>query len=144
MLNLLPGVRSTTAALTAERTRLDAIAQNIANSNTTRGLDGKPYQRQQVIFETVLERARLTNGVEPQMSGPRVARIERDTRPLRLVSMPGHPDADPATGMVQMPNVDVHTEMADLIAASRTFDANLAVLKTAKQMTMQALTIGKR
>jgi len=144
MLNLLPGVQSTTAALTAERTRLDVIAQNIANANTTRGLDGKPYQRQQVVFESVLERARFTNGVEPQMSGPRVARIERDTHPLRKVNLPGHPDADPATGIVQMPNVDVHTEMADLIASSRTFDANLAVLKTAKQMTMQALTIGKR
>lgn len=144
MINLLPGVQSSTAALTAERTRLDAIAQNIANANTTRSLDGKPYQRQQVVFESVLDRARNGGSTTPQMSGPRVARIERDARPPRMIPMPGHPDADPKTGMVQMPNVDVHTEMADLIAASRTFDANLAVLKTAKQMTMQALTIGKR
>jgi flagellar basal-body rod protein FlgC len=144
MLNLLPGVQSTTAALTAERTRLDVIAQNIANANTTRGLDGKPYRRQQVVFESVLERARQSNSVEPQMSGPRVSRIERDSSPSRMVPMLGHPDADPVTGLVQMPNVDIHTEMADLIAASRTFDANLAVLKTAKQMTMQALSIGKR
>jgi flagellar basal-body rod protein FlgC len=143
-MNLLPGVQSTTAALTAERTRLDTIAQNIANANTTRGLDGKPYQRQQVVFESVLDRARLSDGVEPQMSGPRVAKIERDPRPLRSICQPGHPDANPKTGMVQLPNVNVHEEMADLIAASRTFDANIAVLKTAKQMTMQALTIGKR
>ena len=143
-MNLLPGIQSTTAALTAERTRLDTIAQNIANANTTRGLDGKPYQRQQVVFESVLERARTSNGVDPQMSGPRVAKIERDTRPLRSICQPGHADADPKTGMVKMPNVNIHEEMADLIAASRTFDANIAVLKTAKQMTMQALSIGKR
>lgn len=142
MINLLPGVQSTTAALTAERTRLDTIAQNIANANTTRGLDGKPYQRQQVVFESVLDRARSSNGLEPQMSGPRVSKIERDTRPLRSVYQPGHPDAK--DGMVQMPNVNIHEEMADLIAASRTFEANLAVLKTAKQMTIQALSIGKR
>ena len=144
MINLLPGVQSTTAALDAERTRLDTIAQNIANVNTTRGLDGKPYQRQQVVFESVLDRARLGSTTEPQMSGPRVSKIEKDNRPGRLVPAPGHPDANPATGLVQMPNVNVHEEMADLIAASRTFDANVAVLKTAKQMTMQALSIGKR
>jgi flagellar basal-body rod protein FlgC len=143
MINLLPGVQSTTAALTAERTRLDTIAQNIANVNTTRGLDGKPYQRQQVVFESVMDRARMSTGVEPQMSGPKVSKIEKDPRPPQSVYQPGHPDANRA-GMVQMPNVNVHEEMADLIAASRTFDANLAVLKTAKQMTMQALSIGKR
>jgi flagellar basal-body rod protein FlgC len=143
MINLLPGVQSTTAALDAERTRLDTIAQNIANVNTTRGLDGKPYQRQQVIFESVLDRARTGVGIEPQMTGPRVSKIEKDLRPGRLVSMPGHPDAN-RDGLVQMPNVSVHEEMADLIAASRSFDANVAVLKTAKQMTMQALSIGKR
>lgn len=143
MINLLPGIQSTAAALNAERTRLDTVAQNIANASTTRGLDGKPYQRQQVVFESVLERARVSNGVEPMMSGPRVARIERDTRPMRMVPMPGHPDAN-REGMVQMPNVNIHEEMADLIASSRTFEANLAVLKTAKQMTMQALSIGKR
>lgn len=143
MINLIPGIQSTSAALTAERTRLDTIAQNIANANTTHGLDGKPYQRQQVVFESVLDRARSGNGIEPQMSGPRVAKIERDTRPMRMVPMPGHPDAN-KDGMVQMPNVSIHEEMADLVASGRTFEANLAVLKTAKQMTMQALSIGKR
>lgn len=143
MPSLFPGIQSTTAALNAEHTRLEIIAQNIANANTTRGLDGKPYQRQQVVFESVLDRARLSTGGESRMSGPRVCMIEKDTRPGNVVPMPGHPDAN-RDGMVQMPNVNIHEEMADLIAASRTFDANLAVLKTAKQMTMQALSIGKR
>lgn len=143
MLNLLPGVRSTTAALTAERTRLDTIAQNIANANTTRGLDGKPYQRQQVVFEAVLDRARAGSDADSQVSGPRVSKIVKDNRPSRTTYDPGHPDAN-AEGMVVYPNVSVHEEMADLVASSRSFDANLAVMKTSKQMTMQTLSIGKR
>jgi flagellar basal-body rod protein FlgC len=144
MLTLLPGVKSTTAALTAERTRLDVIAQNIANANTTRGTDGKPYRRQQVSFETVLDSARGAAGGDNQVGGPRVSKIRSDPRPYPAIYDPGHPDANPDTGMLALPNVSVHEEMADMVAASRTFEANLAVLKTAKQMTMQALTIGKR
>jgi flagellar basal-body rod protein FlgC len=144
MLNLVPGVQSTSAALTAERTRLDVIAQNIANANTTRSLDGKPYRRQQVVFENTLSQAQLDLDGQPRLNGPHVSRITPDTlRPLRSVYDPGHPDAD-RTGMVQLPNVDIHEEMADMIAAGRTFEANLAVLKMAKQMTMQTLGIGKR
>ena len=143
MLNLIPGVRSTTAALTAERIRLDTIAQNIANANTTRGLDGKVYQRQQVVFEAVLDRARAGAEAEPQLSGPHVSKIVKDTRPTRSVYEPGHPDANP-DGMVEFPNVSIHEEMADMISSSRAFDANLAVMKTSKQMTMQTLSIGKR
>ena len=140
MLNLLPGVSSTTAALNVERTRLDVIAQNIANAKTTRGLDGKPYQRQQVVFEAVLEGARAgANGVG-QVGGPRISRIEKDQSPSRSIYQPGHPDAD-KDGMVQMPNVDVYAEMADMIAAGRSFDANIAVLKTAKQMTTTAIAL---
>jgi flagellar basal-body rod protein FlgC len=144
MLALLPGVNSTTAALTAERTRLDVIAQNIANANTTRGPDGKPYRRQQVAFETVLDAARTVAGGDTEVGGPRVSKIRSDPGPLPSIYEPGHPDANPQTGMLTLPNVSIHEEMADMIAASRTFEANLAVLKTAKQMTMQALSIGKR
>ncbi len=145
MLNLVPGVQSTTAALTAERIRLDVISQNIANANTTRGLDGKPYQRHQVVFEATLNEAQMGGAGEARMVGPKVSRISKDTtRPPRSVFDPGHPDADRNSGMVQLPNVNIHEEMADLIAAGRTFEANLAVMKTAKQMTMQTLSIGKR
>lgn len=145
MLNLVPGVQSTSAALTAERTRLDVIAQNIANSNTTRGLDGKPYLRHQVVFEAALNQAQLGTAAESHLVGPRVSRISKDTtRPLRSVYDPGHPHADRGTGMVQLPNVNIHEEMADLIAAGRTFEANLAVLRTAKQMVTQTFSIGKR
>lgn len=140
MLNLIPGIRSTSAALNAERTRLDVIAENIANANTTRGLNGRPYQRQQVVFSQALEQAQ-DGQLKP--GGPVVSKIQADSRPGRSIYLPGHPDAN-ASGMVVMPNVDVQEEMADMIIAGRTFEANLAVLKSGRQMTAQALSIGKR
>ncbi len=140
MIDLLSGVQSTTAALNAERTRLDVIAENIANAHTARGVDGKPYQRQVVVFETALQQAFDATGQTPTL---KVARIEKDHRPAETVYDPGNPDAD-AKGMVTLPNVNIHEEMADLIAASRAFEANLAVVRNARSMALQALAIGKR
>ena len=144
MINLLNGIDSTSAALNAERIRMDVVSQNIANVNTTRGLDGKPYQRQQVIFESVLKNAGQPGaapGAQPESI--RVTRVETANRPPRLVYQPGHPDAD-GSGMVALPNVNIHEEMVDLMAASRAFEANLSVVKTAKSMALQTLSIGKR
>lgn len=143
MIQFIPGLPSTSAALDAERTRLGVIAQNIANANTTRGVDGRPYQRQQVVFQSVLQAAQGKAGGTSASAGiPRVSRIQNDPRPGQAVYAPGHPDAD-ANGMVQLPNVNVYEEMADMIAASRTYDANVAVFKNGRSMAMQALSIGK-
>ena len=142
MIHFIPSLPSTTAALDAERTRLEVIAQNIANSNTTRGPDGRPYQRQQVVFETALQRAQAGGGNLAAIPQPQVSRIKKDSRPGQTVSEPGHPDAD-ANGMVQLPNVNIYEEMADMIVASRTYDANVAVFKNGRAMAMQALSIGK-
>lgn len=142
MINIFGGLESTSAALSAERIRMDVVGQNIANAQVTRGPDGQPYQRQQVVFEAALASAQGRAGA-PGQAAVGVARVETDPRPPRLVYRPGHPDADPA-GMVAMPNVNVHEEMVDMIAASRAFEANLAVLKTARSMAMQTLSIGKR
>lgn len=141
MIEFLPGIRSTTAALHAERVRLDVISQNIANAQLTRGPDGQPYVRQQVVFETVLRNQ--TNPTQPPLPEVRVSRIEKDSRPFPMVHNPGHPDAD-RTGMVRMPNVNIHEEMADLIASSRAYEANLAVLRNARALAQQTLNIGKR
>lgn len=144
MIHLLSGIQNTSAALSAERVRMDVVGQNIANAQVTRGIDGQPYQRQQVIFETVLNTAQSRSPfASAQPAAVRVARIESDTRPPRLIHNPNHPEADP-NGMVAMPNINVHEEMVDLIAASRAFEANLTVLKTARSMAMQTLGIGKR
>ena len=140
MINFLSGVNASASALDAERTRLEIISQNIANANTTRGVDGKPYARQSVVFESVLRQAADGSQGTPEL---KVASILKDWRPPRLVLNPAHPDAD-AQGMVAMPNVNIHEEMADMIVASRAFEANLAVIKNSRMLAMQALSIGKK
>jgi flagellar basal-body rod protein FlgC len=142
MIQLLSGIKSTAAALDAEHTRFDIVSQNIANAQVTRGSDGGPYRRQQVLFESL-----LTDG-SPGLSGGesrtvQVTRIEKDGHPFREVFNPDHPDAD-TRGIVRYPNVNVHEEMVDMIASSRAFEANLAVVKNARQMAQQAMAIGKR
>ncbi len=141
MVQILSGIQSTTAALEAERTRLDVISENIANAHTTRGLDGKPYQRQVVVFESALQQA-LGGETQSQTPTLQVARIDKDPRPPILTYEPGHPDAD-ANGMVAMPNININEEMADMIAASRSFEANLAVVKNSRSMALQTLAIGR-
>ncbi len=141
MIQILSGIQNTTAALEAERTRLDVISQNIANANTTHGPDGKPYQRQVVVFENTLQQA-MGAGSDTQTPTLRVARIEKDTRPGDEVYDPGNPDAN-ADGIVAMPNINIHEEMADMISASRAFEANLAVVKNARSMAQQTLSIAR-
>ena len=138
-INILPGVDSAASALQAEKVRMEVISQNIANANTTRTSKGGPYQRQIVRFETI-----MANQFDPYSAKAevRVAGIEMDNRPFKIMHQPGHPDAD-ADGMVRYPNVNVHEEMADLIASSRAMEANLSIIRTARQMAMQTLAIGK-
>jgi flagellar basal-body rod protein FlgC len=140
MISLLSGINSTAAALDAERIRMDVVSQNIANVNATRGPDGKPYQRQQVVFASVLSAQQA--GAAPGAQQVRIARIEKDSRPPRMVYMPGHPEAN-EHGMVAVPDINIHEEMVDMIAASRSYEANLAVAKNAHSMAMAALAIGK-
>ena len=140
-INILPGANSAASALQAEKVRMEVISQNIANASTPSTPAGGPYQRQVVRFETIMEdQFNLSSAVREV----RVAGIENDARPFRLVYQPGHPDADEKTGMVKYPNVSVHEEMADLIASSRTIEANLAIIRNARQMAMQTLAIGKK
>jgi flagellar basal-body rod protein FlgC len=142
MINLLPGIASSASALDAERIRMDVIAQNIANSNVTRDVDGKPYQRQEVVFESVLNALQNSDASDSGTQTVQIARVQKDNRPPRMIYNPGHPDAD-SHGMVAMPNINIHEEMVDMIASSRSYEANLAVVKNARAMAMQALSIGK-
>ena len=141
MIQILNGIQNTSAALDAERTRLDVISQNIANAHTTHDVDGKPYQRRVVVFENELNSA--MNGENAMTPTMHVAKIERDQRAPIKVYDPGNPEADAKTGMVSLPNINIHEEMADLISASRTFEANLAVVKNARSMAMQTLAMGR-
>ncbi len=141
-MNLISGIDVTAGALNAQKTRLDVVAQNIANAQTTRGTDGLPYQRQVVSFEAELVRRTGAAMGAPGMQSVRIASIEPDRTPGQQVYNPQHPDAGP-DGLVTMPNVNLAYEMVDLITASRAYEANLSVVKQARQMAMKTLEIGK-
>lgn len=139
-MNLISAVDLSASALAAQKTRLDIVAQNIANAQTTRTANGTPYQRQFVSFETEMIRHQGMTG--PGLQKVHVAQISVDRTAGQQVYNPQHPDAG-ADGMVSMPNVNLSQEMVDLITASRTYEANLAVVKNARQMAMRTLEIGK-
>ena len=117
--------------MTAQRTRLDIISQNIANVNTTRDGDGNPYMRKSVIFEE-----------KSYVSFDDALIFEDNETEGRLVYDPSHPDAD-EKGYVLYPNVNTVTEMTDMIDASRSYEANVTAFNAAKGMHMKALDIGK-
>jgi flagellar basal-body rod protein FlgC len=137
---MIPGIDASGSALTAERTRLDVIAGNLANAQNTSDASGQVYRRKMVIFESKLNDALGADGTAaPQVS---VARVVDDPSPLPKVYMPGHPNAD-AQGMVQMPNVNPLDEMVDMITSSRSYQANLQVIQTGRSMFEQSLKIAE-
>jgi flagellar basal-body rod protein FlgC len=136
------------SALTAQRLRMDTISQNIANANTTRTDAGTPYRRRLVVFEektsSVPFSEYLSKSSKDRYSGTgvRVAKIVEDSTPFKKVYDPGNPDAD-KEGYVQMPNVDIITEMVNMISATRAYEANVTSINTTKSMALKALEIGK-
>ncbi len=126
------------SGLSAERLRMEVIANNIANANTTRTREGGPFRRRDVVFATAFEG--LSND---EFGGVQVAGIQADGSELPRVYRPGHPDAD-ASGYVTMPNVSLANEMVDLITASRAYEANLRSLRTFRQMVENALSLLQR
>ncbi|MGH7995916.1 MAG: flagellar basal body rod protein FlgC [Opitutaceae bacterium] len=137
-LDLITGIDVTADALSAQKTRLDIVAQNIANAQTTRTPSGGPYQRQVVSFETAL----LKEADGASVQTVKVAGITTDPTPGQQVYNPQSPDAN-AKGMVTMPNVNLAYEMVDLITASRAYEANLAFAKDARQLAQKTLDIGQ-
>jgi flagellar basal-body rod protein FlgC len=134
--------------LTAERLRMDVTAENLANAQTTRGADGQPYRRKEVVlgqaasggFGSHLATAMGRPGSGTAPGGVEVQAIAEDSAPGKLVYDPGHPDAN-ADGYVQMPNVDTVSEMVDLISSSRAYEANVTAMQSAKQMFSKTLDI---
>ncbi len=148
MSDIFSAFRITTSALTAQRLRMDTIAANVANAETTRTPAGGPYQRKVVVFSTdepqntlvpvessVASRAAATGGV-------RVAAILSDDSAGHRVYDPDHPDAD-EDGFVAYPNVNVVTEMTDMLSATRSYEANVTVFNALKSMALKALDIGR-
>lgn len=136
------------SGLTAQRLRMDLISQNIANADTTKTEDGTPYRRKTVVFQ---QRSAdkpfseyLSDASKSKIGGGgvRVLRIVEDMSPLKKVYDPENPDAD-KEGYVYMPNVDITTEMINMISASRSYEANISSLNATKDMAMKALEIGR-
>ena len=131
------------SGMTAQQLRTDIISQNIANVNTTRDSDGKPYRRKLVAFE---EKANISFDETLSMAtgktgnGVKVSQIYEDSSEGNKVYDPSHPDAD-EDGYVTYPNVNTVTEMTDLIDATRSYEANVTALNASKNMAMKALDI---
>lgn len=133
------------SALRAERMRLDVIASNLANANTTRTEAGGPYRRRNVVFETEpvggnFAEAIAAHGGADARRGVAVTAVVEDPTPPRMVFDPGHPDAN-AEGYVAYPNVNPVLEMVDLMAATRAYEANVQVVTATKRMAESALSI---
>lgn len=169
-MDLLQAGKIAASGLHAQRTKMHVIAENLANAETTRTPEGGPYKRKMVVFEAkpldqfqkVLEAKRREQAEAPlteapvaageigllaeeekRFTGVEVTEIVDSQEDFQLIYNPSHPDADPVTGYVAMPNVDHLTEMADMIVARRAYDANIAVIQNTKAMKSKALEIGK-
>ena len=131
------------SGLRAQRLRMDVIAANLANAQSTRTPEGGPYRRRDVVLEAVPQGDSfddmLAAGATPT-TAVKVSRVIEDTRPPQVVYDPGHPDAD---GYVALPNVNVVTEMVDMMAATRAYKANIAALNATKRVLEAALEIGR-
>jgi flagellar basal-body rod protein FlgC len=133
------------SGLTAQRLRMDVISNNLANATTTRTPEGGPYRRERVIFQERRNEFSFEDILTRSMDvgkGVRVVAVEKDPAPFKLVYDPTHPDAD-QNGYVRMPNVNIVTEMVDMISAARSYEANVTAINTAKSMITKAMEIGK-
>jgi len=139
MVNPVSAREIAVSGLKAQRIRINVIANNIANAQTTRTAQGGPFRRQMVIFRG----GQIRPGANPQRVGVRVKHIVSDRTPFRQVYDPSHPDADGA-GYVSYPNVNPAIEMVNLVSAQRAYDANVAVIVSGKRMHAKALEIIQR
>lgn len=135
------------SGMSAQRMRMDLISQNIANANTTKTQDGTPYRRQTLVLgtnESVGFSKYLSSSSRSTIGDGKVKiqGIKEDMSELKRVYEPDNPEAD-EDGYVTMPNVDIVTEMVDMISASRSYEANVTASTASKNMAMQALNIGK-
>lgn len=147
-MSMFMGIDTAASGLTAERLRMDVISNNIANANTTRTENGTAYHRRFVVFsprdrqpesfeQTLLK---ATSGKKTVGEGVRAVAIMEDPQQGPLVYEPGHPDAN-AEGYVEKPNVNIVTEMVDMITAHRAYEANTTTINAAKAMFNKALEI---
>jgi flagellar basal-body rod protein FlgC len=132
------------SGLKAERTRMEAIATNLANVHSTRSDEGGPFTKKDVVFAPtdVSEGGGFGAALKQKLEGVKVDEVVESSKPFERVYDPYHPDAD-GDGYVTLPNVNVMEEMADMVAATRAYEANINMMNSVKQMFMKSLEIGK-
>ena len=142
-MSLFTGINVSASGLTAQRLRMNTISSNIANVNTTRTEDGGPYRRKMPVFAAKLDNeiGNFTNESKQAGAGVEVTKIKESDKPPKLVYKPHHPDANEA-GYVEMPNINITSEMTDIISATRSYEANVTALESAKSMAQSALKLG--
>lgn len=136
MLEAISAKEIAVSGLKAQRTQMDLIANNIANMLTTRTETGGPFRRQMAVFRA----EELRKPLDPEKFGVRVKAVVPDMSPFKRVYEPGHPDAD-ADGYVDYPNVDLSSELVNLVSAQRAYEANVAVITSDKRMSQKVLEI---
>lgn len=145
-MDFFSSMRISASGMNAQQTRMNTISSNLANAETTEAEGGGPYKRQDPIFQSQADRENfgeiLAGKLEESAQGVQVTEVHQDTRPPRLVYNPKHPHAN-AEGYVAMPNVNPVEEMANMISAQRSYEANVTAMNAAKAMIQKSLEIGK-
>jgi flagellar basal-body rod protein FlgC len=136
--NLFGALGISASGMTAERLRMDVTSDNLANADSTKGPNGQPYQRQEVVLQSGGQS--FSDALGNAQAGVQVAGIVNDPTPGQQVYDPGNPDAN-AQGYVTMPNVNTVTEMTDLITESRSYEANTQAMTTAKELYLKTLDL---
>jgi flagellar basal-body rod protein FlgC len=141
MSTLLSAVSASASALDVQRARMEVAVSNLANAESTRGQDGQPYRRRELVLET-FDPGAASGADGVRASGVRVSQVLEDTAEFRRRYEPSHPDAD-AEGFVAMPNVDVPEEMVDMLGAARAYQANVTAIGLIRDTVQKALELAK-
>ena len=145
-MSLLEALQTSASGLSAQRLRMNLIASNLANINTTRTAQGGPYNRKDAVFKADPQAAgfkdALSRSLAPQNVQVQVSEIREDNRPPILKYEPGHPDAD-TEGYIALPNINVMEEMVNMISAGRSYEANVTAIRATKEMAAAAIDIGR-
>ncbi len=144
-MDLIQSLKISKSGLSAQRTKMNVIAENLANVDTTKTEEGGPYKRNIVVFESEpLKNFRNTlRRMGKEYTTVKIGEVTKSQEQFRMVYNPNHPDADSDTGYVAMPNINSLTEIADMVVARRAYDANITAISTAKSMILKALEIGR-
>ena len=145
-MDFLTAIRISTSGLNAQRTRMNVVASNLANMNTTRTPEGGPYRKKEVIISAIDVKNKfgqeLTNSLNGKLKEAKVTAIVEDQSAPKMVYEPGHPDAN-EQGYVAYPNINLMQEMVNLMSASRSYEANITAINASKSLALKALELGR-